>query len=202
VAPFAGVITRRYADTGAMIQAGTSSQTQSMPVVRLSQNYELRLVIPVPESAVARVRIGDPVSLRVDALGRTLTGTVARFSDRLNEDTRTMQVEVDVKNDDLSLVPGMYANASLTLDRADGVLVAPLEAIDRADTSATALVVGADKRLVQKKVSLGLEDGGRVAVTDGLSDGDLLVVGNRSQLKPGMTVTTRAMPAPAAEGSH
>jgi len=51
-APFAGVITHRYADTGAMIQAGTSSQTQTLPLVRLSQNSRLRLVIPVPESAV------------------------------------------------------------------------------------------------------------------------------------------------------
>src|SRR5262245_43490401 len=57
-APFTGVITHRYADTGAMIQAGTSSQSQAMPVVRLSQNDKLRLVIPVPESAVPRIHLG------------------------------------------------------------------------------------------------------------------------------------------------
>ena len=109
-APFAGVITHRYADTGAMIQAGTSSQTQTMPVVQLSQNTLLRLVIPVPESAVSRIRVGAAVSLGVQALRKTFTGTVARFAGRLDTDTRTMHVEVDVANPTLEIVPGMFAD--------------------------------------------------------------------------------------------
>jgi len=106
-APFAGVITHRYADVGAMIQAGTSSQTQAMPIVRLSQNSRLRLVIPVPESAVSRVRPGTQVDLNVQSLQQTIVGTVARVADRLDADTRTMHVEVDVPNPTLALVPGM-----------------------------------------------------------------------------------------------
>src|SRR5262249_10664484 len=117
-APFTGVITHRFADTGAMIQAGTSSQTQALPVVRLSQNDRLRLVIPVPESAVSRIHIGAPVDLAVDALHATIKGTVARFADRLDADTRTMRVEVDVTNPRYELVPGMFATASLVLDKA------------------------------------------------------------------------------------
>ena len=70
-APFAGVITHRYADTGAMIQAGTSSQTQAMPIVRLSQNDRLRLVIPVPESAVSRIHVGNDVAVAVQSLHKT-----------------------------------------------------------------------------------------------------------------------------------
>jgi len=60
-APFAGIVTHRYADTGAMIPAGTSSNT--MPVVKLSQNSTLRLILPVPESLSARVHRGDRVSV-------------------------------------------------------------------------------------------------------------------------------------------
>src|SRR4029078_1926253 len=82
-APFAGVITHRYADTGAMIQAGTSSQTQAMPLVKLSENNRLRLVIPVHESALSRVRVGAVVELGVQALHKTFKGTVARSADRL-----------------------------------------------------------------------------------------------------------------------
>src|SRR5262249_57826862 len=74
-APFSGVITHRYADTGAMIQAGTSSQTQSMPLVRLSQTDRLRLTIPIPQSAVAFLRVGAPVGLRADVATRTTSGT-------------------------------------------------------------------------------------------------------------------------------
>src|SRR5262245_20549940 len=88
-APFTGVVTHRYADTGAMIQAGTSSQSQAMPLVKLSQNDLLRLTIRVPESVVSRVRIGEPVEVRVDAVGRTFPGTVARFAHKVDPDTRT-----------------------------------------------------------------------------------------------------------------
>src|SRR5262245_6328972 len=112
-APFDGVVTHRYADTGAMIQAGTSSQSQAMPVVKLSDNTRLRLIIDVPESAVAHVHVGAPVDVHVDTIGKDFPGTVARFANKLNPDTRTMQTEVDVANNDLVLVPGMYARASL-----------------------------------------------------------------------------------------
>ena len=73
-APFDGVITKRYADTGSMIQAGTASQTQAMPVVRLSENSLLRLILPVPESAVPTVHIGQQVEVRVPTLNRTFPG--------------------------------------------------------------------------------------------------------------------------------
>jgi multidrug resistance efflux pump len=79
-APFSGVVTKRYADPGAMIQAGTASQTQAMPVIRLSQIERLRLVLPVPESIVSRVKIGTPVNVRVGSLQRVFTDKVARLT--------------------------------------------------------------------------------------------------------------------------
>jgi RND family efflux transporter MFP subunit len=196
-APFAGVITHRYADTGAMIQAGTSSQTQTMPVVRLSQNNRLRLVLPVPESAIARIHVGQAVSLNVQSLGRTFTGTVSRFSARLNMETRTMRVEVDVPNPDLDLVPGMYVEASIVLNAAKNVLVAPVESLDRRDKSATVLVVNGEHRLEPREVRIGLESGDRVEIAAGLSQSDLVVIGNRSQLKAGSVVAPRVIDAPA-----
>jgi RND family efflux transporter MFP subunit len=197
-APFDGVITHRYADTGAMIQAGTSSQTQAMPVVRLSQNDRLRLVIPVPESAVSRVHLGQHVEVAVQSLGKTVSGTVARFADRLDTDTRTMRVEVDVENRKLELVPGMYADASLALDQASRVVVAPLQAIDHADNGARVLAVGRNGMLESRKVTLGLESDERVEVKTGLADGDIVVIGSRAQLKPGTIVTPKLAAATTA----
>ena len=190
-APFAGVVTYRYADTGAMIQAGTSSQTQTMPVVKLSENSLLRLVIPVPESAVPRVRLGQPVDVRVESLKRTFPGKVARFADRLDTDTRTMRVEVDVPNPGLTLVPGMYADATLVLDEAKDVLVAPVQAIDRSGDKASVMVVTADHKVQPRDVVLGLESADRVEIASGLQPDDLVVVGNRAQLKAGTAVTTK-----------
>jgi RND family efflux transporter MFP subunit len=191
-APFAGVITHRYADTGAMIQAGTSSQTQAMPIVRLSQNDKLRLVIPVPESAVSRIHVGHAVAVAVQSLHKTVTGKIARFSDRLDTDTRTMRVEVDVPNPTLDLVPGMYADATLVLDAANDAIVAPVQAIDRTENGARVLVVSGDGRsegkVEERKIALGLEADDRIEVTRGLGAGDLVVVGSRAQLKPGAVV--------------
>jgi RND family efflux transporter MFP subunit len=201
-APFAGVITHRYADTGAMIQAGTSSQSQAMPVVRLSQNNLLRLIIQVPESAVSRIHVGAPVDVKVQALGRTFEGKVARFAEKLNLDTRTMETEVDVPNAKLELVPGMYAYASITTDQARGVLVAPVQAIDRKDDTFSALVVGGDGRLASRTIAVGLEAPDRVEVRSGLTAGDLVVVGSRAQLKPGTLVTPKVMALSATEGAR
>jgi RND family efflux transporter MFP subunit len=191
-APFGGVITRRYADTGAMIQAGTSSQTQARPIVQLSNNHRLRLVIPVPESAVSRIHLGGPVTLTVQALNnRTVTGIIARFADRLDPDTRTMHVEVDVPNPSLEIVPGMFANASITINEAKGVLVAPVGAIDRTDGGAHVLVVDTTGRLEARDVVLGLEMADRIEIRSGLELSDLVVVGSRGQLKSGVVVTPK-----------
>jgi RND family efflux transporter MFP subunit len=198
-APFAGVITHRYADTGAMIQAGTSSQTQAMPIVRLSQNDRLRLVIPVPESAVSRIHVGAPVSVAVQSLRKTVNGTVARFAERLDMETRTMRVEVDVANAKLELVPGMYADATLVLDHVKGVLVAPVQAIDRTESGSRVLVVARDGKIEARDVSLGLESADRVEVTRGVSAGDLVVVGSRAQLRPGTLVAPKLAAAGGGE---
>ncbi|HXJ38875.1 MAG TPA: efflux RND transporter periplasmic adaptor subunit, partial [Bryobacteraceae bacterium] len=116
-APFAGVITRRYADTGSMLQAGTSSNTQVLPLVKLSENSLLRLILPVPESAVPGVHIGQQVEVRVPTMKRSFPGKVQRFSEKVSTATRTMDTEVDVPNPGLVLIPGMYAEVDLTLDK-------------------------------------------------------------------------------------
>jgi RND family efflux transporter MFP subunit len=185
-APFAGVITKRYADTGSMIQAGTASQTQAMPVVKLSQNTLLRLILPVPESAVPAVRIGQQVEVKVPSLKRSFPGRVARFSDKVQLSTRTMDTEVDVQNPSLVLVPGMYAEVNLQLAEKANVLAVPVTAVDA--ESGSVMVVTSEHKIELRKVKLGMETADRVEVQSGLQDGELVVVGNRGGLQPGQTV--------------
>jgi RND family efflux transporter MFP subunit len=199
-APFTGVVTRRYADRGAMIQAGTSSQTQTMPVVRLSQVDTLRLILAVPESAVPAVKLKTPVTVRVPAIGRTFPGTVARFADRLDADTRTMPVEVDVANPAGELVPGMNADATITLNQSSGVLTVPVEAIDRAGPHGTVVVVTKDHIVDPRTVDVGLESASRVEVRGPIAAGDLVVIGARDQLKRGTAVTPKVIAAAPAAG--
>ena len=191
VAPFTGVITKRYADTGSMIQAGTASQTQAMPVVRLSENSLLRLILPVPESAVPTVHIGQSVEVRVPTLNRTFAGRVARFADKLSLATRTMDTEVDVPNPDLVLIPGMYAEVDLTLERRNKILAIPVTAVD-VDTdnssSGSVMVVDATGHIGIRAVTLGLETADRVEVRSGLASGDLVVTAGRAGLQAGQQV--------------
>jgi RND family efflux transporter MFP subunit len=187
-APFAGVITKRYADTGSMIQAGTSSQTQAMPLVRLSQNDLLRLIIPVPESAVPKVHLGSPVQVRVPSIGKTFPGTVARFTDRVDAETRTMHTEVDVSNPHMELVPGMYSYTTLGLEKKENALAVPVQAVIRGNDKATVYVAGADNKIEERTVQLGIETADLVEILSGLQPNDLVVVGSRSQLRPGQVI--------------
>jgi RND family efflux transporter MFP subunit len=192
-APFTGVITKRYADTGAMVQQGTASQTQAMPVVRLSENSLLRLVLPVPETVVPSIHLGEPVEVRVPSLNRSFQGKVARFSARVQFSTRTMETEVDVQNPSLVLVPGMYAEAHLTLEKKTQVLAVPVQAMGGHEGNPSVLVVNADKRLEERPVKRGLETSNRVEILSGLHENEMVVVGSRSQLKAGQQVEPKVI---------
>jgi RND family efflux transporter MFP subunit len=188
VAPFSGVITARFADTGALIAAGTSNSSQSVPVVRLAEISKLRLVLPIPESVAAQIHLGDPVKARVQALNQDFTGKVSRFADSLDRQTRTMETEIDFDNRDRRLIPGMYAETQLSLREKKDALTVPLESVTRNGDDATVLAVNADNSIEERHVKLGLEDSARIEVLSGLTDKDRVVIGNRSQFRSGQKI--------------
>jgi len=187
-APFAGVVTERYANLGTLMQAGTSSSTQAMPLVRLSQDDLFRLVIPVPESYVRFIRIGDSVNVRVPSLNRTFPGRVARFSVDVRKDTRTMHTEVDVPNPQRVLLPGLYAEADVMLEHRQDISSVPLQAINHEGDKTTVFVVDGNGILDDRSVTLGLQTATDAEVVAGLQEGEQVVVSDRSGLKPGEKV--------------
>jgi RND family efflux transporter MFP subunit len=195
-APFAGVITKRYADPGSLIQAGTTSNTQAMPLVRVSDNTLLRLDFPVSVDYVPGIRLGAPVSVRVDSLGgRTFEGKIARFSDKVDDSTRTMVVEMELPNPSLELVPGMYATVMLKVDHRPHALAIPIEAVPAGGTSV--LLVNGSHEVEERAVKLGIETSARYEVLVGLEEGDLVMIGNPAQLSAGQQVEPR-LTAPLA----
>lgn len=192
-APFAGVVTERYANLGTLVQAGTGSSTQAIPIVRLSQDDLFRLVIPVPESYVRYIRVGDQVDVRVPSLNRTFPGKVARFSVDVREDTRTMHTEVDVQNRDRVLIPGIYAEAALTLEHKEDIPSVPLQAVNHEADKTTVFVVNANHQIEDRPVSLGLQTASDAEVVSGLSAGEQVVVSDRSGLKPGESVNPQVV---------
>jgi RND family efflux transporter MFP subunit len=191
-APFAGVVTKRFANTGSMIQAGTASQSQAMPVVRLSQNNLLRLILPVPESVVSKVRVGAAVDVKVPNLGgKRFPGRVARLTDKVQMATRTMDTEVDVPNPALELVPGMYAEVNLHVEERRDVLALPLDAIETSGMTSRVYAVSQSGVIRVVPVTLGLETPQKVEIRTGLDEGEMVVVGRKAGLKEGERVQAK-----------
>ena len=192
VAPFDGIVTARYADPGAMIQAAASSQTQALPVIRLSQNKRLRLDFPISVSYADQIRVGQEAEIRLDGSGRHLKEPVTRLSQRVAASTRTMEAEVEVPNSDLKLIPGMYATVVLHLDPRPHALSLPVGAVT-ANANPTVYRVSASGQIEEKPVKLGVEGPDSIEIVDGLSEGDQVVVGSRSGLQPGERVTPKVV---------
>lgn len=190
-APFAGVITNRYADTGALVAAGTSESTQAIPVVKLAQISVLRLVLPIPESVAGQISVGKVLKVHVDALNRDYEGKVSRFADALNEQTRTMETEIDFQNPKGELMPGMYVEAYFVHDQKKNALAVPIEAIVREGDQAKVLVVDAQNVIEERPVQLGQEDSLYDEVVRGLAKDERVVIGNLGSFRSGQKVTPK-----------
>jgi RND family efflux transporter MFP subunit len=199
-APFTGVVTQRYANLGTLMQAGTSSSTQVLPLVRLSQEDLFRLTIPVPESYVRYIKIGDSVNVRVPSLERDFPGKVARFSYDVVDTTRTMHTEVDVPNPTGVLIPGVYAEATLTLDRKGDALVVPLQAVNQGNDHATVLIVDEGNKIQDREITLGIQTENSAEVLSGLREGDQVVISDRSGLRTGESVQPKVTEVATYQG--
>lgn len=188
-APFNGVVTQMYAYTGALLPAGTSSNIGNSALCHLSQNDLLRLVIPVPERAVANVHIGGTVDVDVSGLNRTFTGKIVRVADQIDLATRTMHTEVQVPNSKYQIVPGMYATVSIPLQTAQNVLTVPVQAVQSSGQGhGTVLIVDDSDHIERRDVALGLQNATVIEVVSGLSENDRVVFGEQEQFKVGELV--------------
>jgi RND family efflux transporter MFP subunit len=199
-APFEGVVTKIYAYTGALLPAGTSSAKAESALCQLSQNNQLRLVIPVPERAVSDIHEGQTLEVNVSGLKKTFPGKIARFSGQIDSATRTMHTEVTVPNPSYELVPGMYASAKIPLHAVTNVLTVPVQAIQATGNGqGTALIVNSSKRVERREVKLGLQTAADVEVLAGLAEGDIVVFGEQNQFKEGELVSPKLVEVPNVE---
>jgi RND family efflux transporter MFP subunit len=187
-APFSGVITMRYADVGSLIQAGTASNTQSMPVVKVAQSDLLRLRMPVPEEEVPFIKIGGDVSIKLQATDKTFPGKIIRFTRELTTSTRTMLAEVDVPNPDLTLSTGMTAQTTIVLQAKKNVLTVPAGAVLKGEGQASVLVVDTDNKVQKVPVTLGIQSPNRIEITQGLSERQSVIVSGQTNYQPGQVV--------------
>jgi multidrug efflux pump subunit AcrA (membrane-fusion protein) len=152
-------------------------------------------------SFVSRIKVGDSVDIRVDSMDRTLHGVVARFSRKVETSTRSMDAEVDVPNEDLSLIPGIYATAVLKADHRTGVLLAPIGAVVREKEGGSVYVITKDNKIEERKAKLGVETPSMIEILSGVNENEMLFIGSRAKVKPGQEVEPKLLEAakPQAE---
>ncbi len=185
--PFDGVVTKRYADPGAMIQASGSNDRQTMPVVHIAENDKLRLDFPVPEPDVPFIKIGMPMEVTISATGQKIMGKVARTTDMVDPDTRTMETEVDVDNHDLRLTPGMYAYVNLGLENKSNVTTLPVQAVSL-NGNPNVWKINDKNEIEEQPVTVGLQTADKIEILSGLKEGDQVVYGSREMVNIGMKV--------------
>jgi RND family efflux transporter MFP subunit len=199
-APFDGVVTEIGAYTGALLPAGTSSNKGDQTLCHLSQNNLLRLVIPVPERAVADLQVGEPVTVNVSSINKTFPGKVSLFSDQIDEQTRTMHTEVEVPNPGYEIVPGMYATVEIPLHTVQNAVTVPVQAVETSsETNGAVLVVGTDNRVEKRSVTIGIESATDVEILSGLRENERVIFGEQSQYKPGELVNPKPVTPSEAE---
>jgi RND family efflux transporter MFP subunit len=195
-APFKGVITHRYVDPGALVEAGMSSEN-TQPLLEISDNYHLRLDFFVSEEYVKDIFVGNTVSGTVVSMGgKPFSGKITRASLKIDPDTRTMATEIEVANPDLTLVPGMYVNLELPVEHREHALSIPIQAVPPGQMSSV-YVINSQNEIEERPVTLGLETPDRFEVVSGLKEGDLVLIGSRSQFSAGEKVAPKVIDVPS-----
>ena len=188
-APFDGVIARLDASPGDLVQGGPSPSGQARPLLRIVRNDLLRCAFAVSVGQIDAVHVGSPVSIHMEQ--RTIAARVVRVSGEVTTAGRSMMVEADVANADGLLVPGAYATAVVTGQERTNALFVPIEAVKRSAGAASVLRVDAEGRVTTQPIRLGIETAARVEVIEGLREGDVVVTGGASRIRPGKPVETR-----------
>lgn len=196
-APFDGVVTHRYLDPGALVQAGTSS-SGAVPLLEISDNYLLRLDFPVSVDYVQDVHIGDEVRGQVESLGgKSFSGKIARAAMKVTDDTRTMVTEIEAPNPKLEITPGMYASVNFTVERHPRALAIPIAAVPPGQTSSV-YVINSQNEIEERPVKLGMDTATSFEVLSGLKSGELVLLGSRSSVHPGEKVQPKPIDSLAA----
>lgn len=198
-APFAGTVTRIFARQGDMAAL-------KAPLLELSDLATLVVRCAVPEAYASEVREGMAARVRLDAMpAAPFVARVARVFPQLDAQTRTRTVELEVP-DGAGVAPGMFGRVRLTLETFADAVAVPVQAVTAAPSGKQAVFVVTDGRVAERAVRVGIEDGGRLQILDGLQPGEQVVVTGQEKLKDGAEVrlTEKAGAGPAgnkADGS-
>ncbi|HEY2729240.1 MAG TPA: efflux RND transporter periplasmic adaptor subunit [Polyangia bacterium] len=187
-APFAGVVTARFADPGALIQSATAGQSGALPVVSIANADRLRVYVYLDQSSAPFVHLGDVAEVRApERAGFVRKATVTRAAGELAPKTRTMLTEIDVDNQDGAILPGSFVNVTLEL-KVPALVQVPVEALVIKGDKTFVAVVDADKRLHHLPVVVADDDGATVRLVSGLRGGERVALNLGNEIEDGAPV--------------
>ena len=185
-APFAGVITKRNTDIGALINAGNSANQELFDIAQISP---IRVYVDVPEIYAPSVRPGVPGSIELPAFpGERFAGKVVRTAEAIDPATRTLRTEIDVPNRDNRLLPGAYAQAHFDLKVSTPRMSVPVNALLFRAEGPRAAVVAEDGKVHLAPVIIGRDYGTEVEILGGLKASDSIVLNPSDSIEEGQTV--------------
>jgi RND family efflux transporter MFP subunit len=193
-APFDGQVTNRYVHPGALVGPGGGPGAMT-PIVRIQTLTRHRLVVPVPEYDAAGIPEGTEVSFTVPSFpGRMFRAPIARISGAVDVKTRTMPVELDVRDAKAELSPGVFCDVAWPLRRAYPTLFVPATAVG-SDLERAFLIRVRHNRTEWVDVKTGATSGNLIEVFGELKEGDEVAVRGTDQLRPDTLVSPRLVPA-------
>jgi len=186
-APYDGTVSQRDIDIGNLVTAGSTSSTTSLYVV--TQNDPMRVFVDVPQSAAPDLMEGKvPAEVQVPgSAGRAYSGTVTRTSEAINQQARTMRVEVDIPNGQQTLVPGMYVKVAFGL-QPKGLVQVPAAALIFRASGPQVARVDKNNHISFRSVTIARDDGNAVELGSGVEPGDELALNVSSQIAEGELV--------------
>lgn len=185
-APFDGVVTERFVDPGALIQAGSNSS--GSPVVSVASIDQVRVYVSVPEAEVSEVARGIAAKVRLDASpGKQLTGKVTRFADALDPQSRTMKTEIDLPNSDHRILPGMFGSVTLELSADPKAMFLPDQSV-RQDSAGNKFVYVVEMDRLRKVPIQTGQDNGTETQVFGLRGDEPVVLSGPENLQEGTHV--------------
>lgn len=198
VAPFEGRITRRNINLGELVNAGNVGNAQAM--FSMARTDRLSVYVYLPQDRVPQVKVGDEVLVyQTNAPDKIIKGRIARTAGAIDTNTRTLQVEIEIPNENNALLPGAYVEVAMQIALGNNLIV-PTNTLIFGAGGPFIATVNKENRARKKKVTLGVDFGNQVEIRSGLSPDDLMILNPMDSLVDGQLVSPQT-PAPRAPTS-
>lgn len=200
-APFSGVLTRRNVDPGALINAGSgaagsgtnTSGAAGRELFDIARVDPLRVYTSVPQSYAPYIRVGASTAVTLQEFpGQRFPAKVARTAESIDPNTRTLLTEVDVPNKDAKLLPGSFGEVHFAVGSNVDKVTVPVNAMLFRAQGPQVAVVGADKKIELRPITIGRDYGATLEILAGVNTNDQVVINPPDSLEPGQQVNVAA----------